>query len=185
MSSLRIWILSLSLSLLPVLAVAQFDTEHPGYFPVEDLGILPEESITLEINLTGPMLKFIALATDEEEPELTEILEGLQSIRVRGADLETLDVEAIRSGIRDAAEKLATSGWISMVRMRDKDEEVHIFFKEQNGEMVGLTVLSVEEDEAMFINLVGKIDPASLGNLASGLDLPQLEQAVQDADDDP
>ena len=35
----------------------------------------------------------------------------------------------------------------------------------------------------MMINLVGKIDPAGLGSLASGLDLPQLEQAVKEAGD--
>ena len=171
------------MSLLPGMAAAQLNTDHPGYFPIEELGILPEEAITLEINLTGPMIKFIALATNEEEPELSQLVEELESIRVRGADLETLDPERVRAEIRRAAQSLADSGWISMVRMRDEDEEVYIYFKEQEGEMMGLTVLSLEEDEAMMINLVGKIDPADLGSLASGLDFPQLEQAVKEAGD--
>lgn len=165
--------------LLPGMAAAQFQSDHPGYFPIEDLGIFPEESINLEINLTGPMIKFIALATLEEEPELSRLVEELESIRVRGADLEKQGAEVVRSGIRDAARQLTESGWTSMVRIRDDDEEVYIYFKEQAGEMVGLTVLSLEGDEAMLINLVGKIDPAGLGSLASGLDLPQLEKAAQ------
>ena len=173
----------LILALFPAMAGAQFDTDHPGYFPIEELGILPEESITLEINLTGPMIKFIALATDEEEPEFARLVEGLESIRVRGADLEASSAEEVRSGIRNTSQKLAENGWISMVRIRDEDEEVYIYFKDQEGEMMGLTVLSLEDDEAMLINLVGKIDPAGLGSLASSLDLPQLEQAVQDAGD--
>lgn len=172
-----------TLCLLPAMASAQFNTEHPGYFPIEDLGILPEENITLEINLTGPMIKFIALAADEEEPELSRLVEGLESIRVRGADLDTARAAGVRSGIRNATQMLTEKGWNSMVRMRDEDEEVYIYFKEQEGEMMGLTVLSLEGDEAMLINLVGKIDPAGLGSLASGLDLPQLEQAVQEADE--
>lgn len=170
------------LSLLPSVAAAQFNTDHPGYFPIEDLGILPDEAINLEINLTGPMIKFIALATNEEEPELSRLVEGLESIRVRGADLETISADQVRSGIRQASERLADNGWISMVRIRDEDEEVYIYFKEQEEEMMGLTVLSLENDEVMLINLVGKIDPAGLGSLASGLDLPQLEEAVKEVD---
>jgi len=169
------------LCLLPAMAAAQFNTEHPGYFPIEDLGILPEESINLEINLTGPMIKFIVLATQEEEPELSQLVENLESIRVRGADLDAVGAEGVRSGIRNVAQKLTEKGWTSMVRMRDEAEEIYIYFKEQEGEMMGLTVLSLEDDEAMLINLVGKIDPAGLGSLAAGLDLPQLEQAVQSA----
>ena len=80
--------------------------------------------------------------------------------------------------------KLAEHGWTSMVRIRDDDEEIHIYFKDQGGEMVGLTVLSLEEDEAMLINLVGRIDPTGLGSLANSLDLPQLEQAAQNAGED-
>lgn len=183
MCRLRRPILVSILALIPAMVTAQFDTEHPGYFPVEDLGILPEESINLEINLTGPMMKFIALATDEDEPELSKLVEGLESIRVRGADLESIGTEGVRSGIRNASEKLAEHGWTSMVRIRDDEEEVHIYFKDQDGEMVGLTVLSLENDEAMLINLVGKIDPSALASLGDSLDLPQLEKAAQDARD--
>ena len=182
MSRLTTRFLPLILCLVPTLATAQFDTDHPGYFPIEDLGFFPEESINLEINLTGPMLKFIALATDEEEPELARLVEELDSIRVRGADLEEIDADRLRTGIRETAKRLTDSGWSSMVRIREEDEEVHVFFKEQDGEMMGLTVLSLEDDEAMLINLVGKIDPTTLGSLASGLDLPQLEDAISASD---
>lgn len=183
MSELRKLFPLLALVLSPVMAGAQIDTTHPGYFPIENLGILPEESIHLEINLTGAMIKFIALATDDEEPEFSRMVEGLKSIRVRGANLEGVSAEEVRSGIRSASQKLAEQGWISMVRIRDQDEEVYIYFKEQEDEMMGLTVLSLEHDEAMLINLVGKIDPAGLGGLASSLDLPQLEQAIQESGD--
>ena len=185
MSRLSVLLLLLAICLVPGPATAQLHEDHPGYFPIEELGILPEESINLEINLTGPMMKFIALATDEAEPELARLIEGLKSIRVRGADLDRGNADDVRSGIRDATQQLAERGWISMVRIRDDNEEIHIYFKDQEGEMVGLTVLSLEGDEAMLINLVGKVDPTGLGSLAEGLDLPQLEQAVEEANDNP
>ena len=184
MSRSRSRLMPLVLYFLPALAGAQFDTGHPGYFPVEDLDLFPDEAITLEINLTGTMLEFIALATGEEEPELARLVENLESIRVRGANIESLDRERLRSGIAATVARLTDSGWTSMVRVREEAEEVHVFFKEQDGEMQGLTVLSLEEDEAMLINLVGGNDPTQLGRLATGLDLPQLEESLSAAEDD-
>jgi hypothetical protein len=171
MSKLQRITLSVALLFLPSLAMAQLDTDHPGYFPIEDLGILPEDKINLEINLPGAMLKFIAAVTDEEDPDLSRIAENLKSIRVRGAELDETGLEGVRSGFQNAAEKLKAAGWSSMVRVREEDEEVYIFFKEEMGQMLGLTVLTLEDAEAMMINLVGNIDPSDLAGLAEGLDL--------------
>lgn len=171
MSRLQRITLALGMLVLPTMVLAQFDTDHPGYFPIEDLGILPAESINLEINLPGAMLKFIAAATDEDDPDLSRIAENLKSIRVRGAELDQAGLERVRSGFQNAAQKLKTAGWSSMVRVREEDEEVYIFFKEEGGQMLGLTVLTLEDEEAMLINLVGNIDPSDLSGLAEGLDL--------------
>ena len=167
-----------TLFLLPALAVAQIGVDQPGYFPIEDLGILPPDSINLEINLTGPMMKLIALATEEEESDLSRLVEGLHSIRVRGSNLEDLRLEEVRSAMRGASDRLAAAGWSMMVRIRERDEEVYVFAKQQDNELVGLTVLSLEDAEAMLINLVGRIDPVGLSALANGLDLPRLEVPV-------
>ena len=171
MSRLQPFSLVLAILVIPTTLVAQLDSDHPGYFPIEDLGILPEESINLEINLPGAMLKFIAAATDEDEPDLSRVAENLKSIRVRGADLDEAGLERVRSGFQNTAQQLKAAGWSSMVRVREEDEEVYIFFKEEVGQMVGLTVLTLENGEAMLINLVGNIDPSDLSGLAEGLDL--------------
>lgn len=186
MSKLPALFILLASLVSPATLLAQLDSDHPGYFPIEDLGILPEESINLEINLPGAMLKFIALATDEEDPDLSRIAENLKSIRVRGADLDEAGLEAVRSGFQNAAQKLKETGWSSMVRVREEDEEIYIFFKEEEGQMVGLTVLTLEADEAMLINLVGNIDPSDLSGLAEGLDLnlPQIDHVPDSSADE-
>lgn len=186
MSRLYLLTLSLLIVVFPAMVAAQFDTDHPGYFPIEDLGILPEEEINLEINLPGSMLKFIAAAIDEEDPEFSRIAESLKSIRVRGADLDKGGADSIRSGFENAAQQLKAAGWTSMVRVREDNEEVYVFFKEQSGEMVGLTVFTLEGSEAMMINLVGNIDPSDLSGLAEGLDLdlPDMGDISGGATDD-
>lgn len=178
MSRKTLFCLFVSMLCGPLVAGAQLDSEQPGYFPIEELGLLPEESINLEINLTGAMMKLIALATHDDDPELAGLVEDLDSIRVRGADLDSARVESVRGAMRGVSERLAGAGWQTMVRMRDENEEVYVYFKEKDGDIVGLTVLSLEDGEAMLINLVGLIDPAGLSGLADGLDLPELEHAV-------
>lgn len=171
MSELKRALLALVCLVLPAAAFAQFDTDHPGYFPIEDLGILPQEKITLEINLPGSMLKFVALAMDEEDPDFSRIVDSLESIRVRGAEIDDSGMESVRSGLQNASQKLKAAGWLSMVRVREDDEEVYVFFKQEGEAMVGLTVFTIEDEEVMLINLVGSIDPTDLSDLAEGLDL--------------
>jgi hypothetical protein len=185
MSKLTFALLTAVMLVMPAAAGAQFDTDHPGYFPIEDLGILPDEKITLEVNLPGSMLKFVARAMDEEDPDFSRIVDNLKSIRVRGAEIDDLGMESVRSGLRNASEKLKAAGWLSMVRMREDDEEVYVFFKQQGEEMVGLTVFTVEDEEVMLINLVGNIDPSDLGQLADGLDLdlPDIRTSTSDEGD--
>lgn len=183
MSDLRVLTVVALMSLLPGMLVAQLPDDHPGYFPIEALGILPDESLNLEVNLTGAMLRFIARATSEEDPEFSGMMEQLVAIRVRSSELEDLDVAEVRAGIRDAARRLADAGWQSMVVIREDDEETYLYVRELDGEMQGLTVLSLESEEAMLINLVGRVDPEALGSLARGLDLPQLQRSVERSED--
>ena len=37
--------------------------------------------------------------------------------------------------------------------------------------MEGMTVMTVDDEEVMFINIIGKLDPAQLGNVMSGFDV--------------
>lgn len=69
---------------------------------------------------------------------------------------------------------LENLGWYRMVLTRDEGEEVHIYGRESDGGLQGLTVLAVEDEEVIVLNLVGRIDPDQLGSLMTGLDLPEV-----------
>ena len=161
------------------LATAQDLADHPGYFPVESLDALAPESLNIEINLRGPMIKFVAMATADEDPEFSELVSELEAITVRIAELDAADGAKIRPQLSDAAHRLAAGGWETMVRVREEDEEIHIFTRMLDEEMQGMTVLTLDTDEVTLINLVGKIDLAGLAHLARGLDVPQLEHVVE------
>jgi hypothetical protein len=178
----RILIIALLLSIpVPALAADEEPSpkDHPGYFPLEEIGILDEEQLTLEVNLHAPMLKLVAAATRKADPDFSQLVEGLRSVRVRIASLEGLDPVRVRSDVTRAGRWLRERGWQTIVRTRDGGEQIHIYLREIDGDIVGLTILAVEDGgEATAINIAGPIDLTRLGSLARKLDIPLLEEAV-------
>ena len=153
---------------------AQVIEEHPGYFPLEELQFLSPEDLSVEINLRGAMLRLIAKVTGDDDPEYAGIMNHLEAIRVQIAPVDRLQAEDIRKGLDTGVAMLENRGWFRMVLTRDEVEEVHIYGRERDGDLQGLTVLAMEDDEVIVLNLVGSIDPDQLGNLMTGLDLPEV-----------
>jgi len=177
----------LLIGLLPLAALAQSTptlSDHPGYFPMDDLQILPLDDVTVEINLQGAMLKLVAMAT-RDDPEFSKLISGIEAIRVQVAEIASSDLTTVRAAMDRAAKLLDERGWQRIVRVRDQDEEVYIYNREKDGSIVGMTVLVLESEEATIVNLVGFIDVEMLGSLAIGLDIPQLGVALDTVNADP
>lgn len=145
----------------------------PGYFPLDELPILAPDDVSIEVNLTTPMLELVAAFAGEEEPELAELVKGLQAVRVRSGEPGEGDLDAVRSRLGEAGRWLDERGWTPMVRVREEGEEVLIYSRlDDAGGVEGITVLAMEEGEVTVVNLIGSLDPARLGRILSGLDLP-------------
>jgi len=164
---------------------AQAIDEHLGYFPIDQFSLLTSESMTLEVNLSGAMLGMVAAALDEEDPEFSQLVRGLAGIRIRIGDIESLDLSAVRSGLGRATSWLEDHGWETFIRLREDDEELYVYMRMDDGDMVGTTVLVLEpEDQVVMVNVVGRLDLALLAGLADSLDIPQLDVAGLDPDED-
>jgi len=145
----------------------------PGYFPLEELAIVDAEALTIEINLTAPMLRMVAAFAGEAEPELAALVEGLQAVRVRSGELGEGEAAGVRSRFQTAGRWLDERGWTPMVKVRDGNEEVLIYSRlDEAGAVEGMTILALEGSEITVVNLIGRLDPEQLGRIASGLDLP-------------
>lgn len=168
---------TLTLALVaPMAATAQTDlTELPGYFPAEFLDLVPSHAVSVEINLQGAMLKMIGAFAGKDEPDFASVVAALDAIRVRSGEFAPDDAGAIADRLQAGQAWLADNGWLPMVRVRDDGEEVYIYSREQQGDLVGFTILALEEGEATAVNLIGRINPAQLERLISGLDLGILD----------
>lgn len=180
-----LWITLLFLVPTTVSAQATSLADNPGYFPIDELGIFSADDTSVEINLTGAMLRMIGKVTADDDPEFSAIVSDLDAISVRIAPMEKLDPAATRDAMARGAALLEERGWQTMVRIRDTDEQIFVYSREAGGEMAGMTVLVVDEDEAVAVNLIGAIDMENLGSLVMGLDLHQLEEALEKAEEKP
>ena len=157
--------------------LAQRLEDQPGYLPMEELDLFPRDKLSVEINLAGALLRMVAAATRQEDPEFSAMMSGLKSIKVQVFPLAGIDEGSIKTRIGRAVRWLEDRGWQSTIRVREHDEETYIYLKETDGKIAGLTLLSVQpRDEAVAINIVGHIDPEQLGRLGRSLDIPELEK---------
>jgi Domain of unknown function (DUF4252) len=156
---------------------AQELKSQPGYVPIEQLNLFPTDKASTEINIEGALLSLIAAGAKRADPDFASMIGGLKAITVRVFPLTDKDEAPLRARIGKAVSWLEGRGWKSTLRVKEKGEETYIYLKETGGKIAGLTLLSLTPgDEAVVINIVGRIDPAQLGRLTQTLDLPHIKQ---------
>lgn len=169
--------LTIVLLCLAVPGLAQKPESQPGYVPIEELGLFPHDKLEVEINIEGPALHLVSAMTRQEDPGFSALMAGLKSIQVQVFPVKGVDTGAVKTRIDRAVHWLEDHGWKSSVRVRDKGQETYIYLKQTGDRIDGLTLLSLDpKDEAVVINIVGRIDPAELGRLGQSLDVPQLKK---------
>ncbi len=130
----------------------------------------------VEINLSASLMKMIGNFADEDEPEVANMLSSLESIKVRVYNLNG-ELEKANSTVDRVSSQLKTDNWETLVTVNDNEEnqKVRIFSKSTNDVIDGVVVMVVspEKDagEAVFINIVGEIDPSNIGKVTESLDI--------------
>ena len=166
-------VLALVVTALPHQAQAQNQRSvrsHPGYVNLErmgDLSDLFESDATIEVNVEGALMKLVAEASRFEDPELADLLLKLKGVYVRAYALERGFRDSATKRASEIGEELLDGGWSSVVRVRNRDEHVQMFVNYDGDFVAGMVVMTIEEgsDEAVFVNIVGEIDPAQIGRI--------------------
>lgn len=156
---------------------AQKLADQPGYVPIEKLDLFPRDKLSVEINLEGALLRLIAAGARAEDPEFSSLIEGLKGITLQAVPLKDVDAGAVRAKIGQAVRWLEDRDWKSTMRVREEGEETYIYLKEIDGKIAGLTLLALQPgDEAVVINIVGRIDPEQVGRVVENLHGPHLKK---------
>ncbi len=139
----------------------------PGYVDPTRIEELVRSEATLEVNLSGSLLRMVAEAAREDDRGLYDLLSKIRGLYVRGYTLTGDDAAAISARFNDVARSLSASGWERVVRVREGDETVHVLVKALDDRIQGLAVLvsSPGENETVFVNIVGEIRPEEIGRI--------------------
>ncbi len=154
---------------LPVLAQEDELKNLVGYVDFGDLSATYGEP-KITINLGGTMLNFVGQMSSSDSPETSKLISKLKGIRVQIYNIaENMDAATKQFG--KTRKYLNSSGWEPIVQVNDKDEQVLVYTKMKDGNMEGMTVMVVDDEEAVFVNVIGQLNPAELGRVMDKFDV--------------
>jgi hypothetical protein len=146
----------------------------PGYVDFAALARISEEA-KVEVNLKSPMLGLVSKFVGHDDPELRDMLANLKLVRVRVYDLTpAVEKEFLAAGT-ETMNRLDKSGWERIVRVRENNERVDIYFKpSKNAEWIDGVLIIAVDNEAAFVNIVGTIRPEDVGRIGEHFDLDEI-----------
>ncbi len=147
----------------------------PGYVDFSALKSIPEEA-KVEVNLKSPMLGLVSKFVGDDDPELREMLASLKLVRVRVYDLTPgIEKEFLAAGTETTA-RLDKSGWERIVRVREDNERVDIYFKPSSkAEWIEGVLIIAVDTEAAFVNIVGQIRPEDVGRIGEHFEINEIK----------
>lgn len=165
----------LVLSLTALLLSAPAYAINKGQIDFADLSAFYGEP-KVEVNLSSSLMNVIGNFADGEDPEVANILSNLESVKVRVYKLNG-ELEKANSTIDRVSGELKTNNWETLVTVNNNEEnqKVRIFSKSTLNVIDGVVVMVVspEKDggEAIFINIVGEIDPENIARVTEKLNI--------------
>ena len=158
-------------ALLALPAVAQEDSlkDLPGYIDFGELSSVYGEP-KVQINLGGSILNFVGAMSAKGDPETAELLNNLKGVRVHIYSTKG-DASAALDKVSSVKSLLKKGNWEPIVQVNEDGEQVQIFLKMNDGNMEGMTLMAVDDEEAVFVNIIGMLDPQQLSEVMENFDV--------------
>jgi hypothetical protein len=158
-----------------VMASVSAATPAPGYI---DFGKFSPSAGAefVEVNVTSNLITMVSNFA-KNEPEVTEVLKGLKSIRVNVVGVNQDNREEMQNRIQSVRTQLDTGGWERVVTVMNGKDDVGVYMKTRGPEAVEGVVVTVLEGKghAVFVNVVGDIRPEKLTMLGERFNIEPLK----------
>jgi len=166
----------------------------PGYFSFGDIEQFSNGDEMVEVDLVQPLLGLFSGVVANEEPELANLLEHLDLVNVRVFSYERSNEAKLQKHMDGISDKLRKEDGENIIRARTDEENVNIFVKLSNAErgkpandetaVEGLAILVLEDDQAVFVNVVGHFGISEISRLGAHFDIPHMGDIDHLGDDD-
>jgi len=155
-------------------------SSNAGYADLDSLGFSDVDQ-TLNLSIGPSLLKFASMHADED-PQTSQVLKGLDGVRVKTYDLVG-DTQRVSTRIDNMSAKLQQQGWIPVITVREENERTLMLVKTNAEQILGLTVINCDLHEAVVINVMGNLRPGMFSPTMAALevDAPAIELVATDA----
>jgi hypothetical protein len=168
----------------PWTVAAQQDLSgDPGFVDFSQQKLFDDGDVEIQISVKDPLIKLVAEATRESDPALADVLGQLKAVEVNVYKVTQARRDEVRGEIDRQARQLEKGGWTEAIAIRLRGATGHVFLRLVDEKPVGLAAMYLDDGQgdAVFVNIVGKIDAAQVGRLASKFKLDLLGEALRDA----
>ena len=159
--------------LLAMSAMAEEDELKtlPGYVKFESLDEVYGEP-KVRVNVGGFLLSLMSKAA-KNDPEAAAVLEGLEGVRINVYSTEGAVAPAIYE-LQNVKNLLFSQKWEPSVQVNEDGENAQVFIKADREGVQGVTVMAVDEEDAVFVHILGFLDPKHLGTIMDQFDVDLL-----------
>jgi len=160
--------------LLPVTA----DTPAAGFVDLGDFSPASDGGQFVEVNLKGGLLAMAVKVAETQEPEVAEILRGIEAVRVNVVGINESNRKELADRVQTLRSTLSTGGWERVVTVQEKNQDVGVFIKTQGSDTIQGVVVTVLDgkDQAVFVNVVGSIQPEKIAQLGEHFGIDPLKK---------
>ena len=151
-----------------------------GYYPIEEMGIFAEGDLEVDVDLSGAMLRVAAGAMEHQDERLAELVANLERVRVQVGVPSGVDAATVAQKMAAAQATLGGAGWQKILSVEEGTEQIYLFALESAGNIAGLTAFVNESgEEVVVVNIVGDINPETLGRILAHMDDFDLEEMME------
>ncbi len=132
----------------------------------------------VEVNLSSSLISMAAQFVEKQEPEVAQVLKGIQSVHVNVIGLTDANRGELAQRSEKIRKQLDGNGWERVVSVQQQAQNVGIYLKTLNKDTVqGLVVMVMDGDkQAVFVNIVGDIKPDKLALIGERLHIDPLKK---------
>lgn len=164
-----------------VLVTSTYATPSPAAGYVDFSSFAPNaEGQLVEIKIESGLIRFAAKIAALKEPAAAELLKNIQQVRVNVVELDDTNRADAAGKIAAVRGHLESMGWAPTVNVRDpkKGEDVAVYIKSKDDDSIdGIVVTVIEKGkQAVFVNVVGNIQPEQLAELGDRLNISALDR---------
>ncbi|MGH7972656.1 MAG: DUF4252 domain-containing protein, partial [Limisphaerales bacterium] len=111
----------------------------------------------VEVNVTSSLISLAARFIDKDQPDIAKLLKGLQLVHVNVIGVTDENRGELENKAKEIRKQLDGNGWERVVLAQQQDQNVGVYLKTQNKEVVqGLVVTVMDGNkQAVFVNVVG------------------------------